>query len=133
MKKILIITTLLFSFSNLFSQNYYYSKRVESLKYRDSNGKNKSKVIKANTGNFKLYFEKNGIEGKDIFTEYINDNEMAYYALIEKYNDKELNGKIYEQGLFFSTENQDGVTVANTVNKDRLIIFSGDKIIQYDK
>ena len=50
-----------------------------------------------------------------------------------KKTNKELNGKIYEQGLFFSTENQDGVTVANTVNKDRLIIFSGDKIIQYDK
>jgi hypothetical protein len=133
MKKTIIIALLLLSFGNLYSQNYYYSKRTESIKYIDSNGKNKSKVIKANTGNFKLYFEKSGIDGKDVFTEYINDNDMGYYALVEKYSNKEFNGKLFEQGLYFSTDYQDGVIVANSLNKDRLIIFKGDKIIQYDK
>lgn len=128
-----ILLFLFFTSSQIIAQNYYYSKRTESVKYIDSNGKNTSKVIKANTGNFKLYYEKNGLDGKDLFTEYINDEEIGYFALVKKYDNKEFNGKIYQQGYYFSTEIQDGVIVSNTLNRDRVIIFIGDKIIQYDK
>lgn len=128
-----ILLLLFFTSSQIIAQNYYYSKRTESVKYIDSNGKNTSKVIKANTGNFKLYYEKNGLDGKDVFTEYINDEEIGYFALVKKYDNKEFNGKIFQQGYYFSTEIQDGVIVSNTLNKDRVIIFIGNKIIQYDK
>jgi hypothetical protein len=133
MRKTIIIVCLFFAFNNLYSQNYYYSKRTESLKYIDSNGKNSSKVIKANTGNFKLEFEKNNIDGKDLFTEYINNTDMGYYSLTQKYTNREFNGQIFEQGLFYSTDYGSGVIVAYNINKTRLIIFKGDRIIQYDK
>ena len=57
MRKTIIIACLFFALNNLYSQNYYYCKRTESVKIIDSNGKNSSKVIKANTGNFKLEFD----------------------------------------------------------------------------
>lgn len=133
MRKTIIIVCLFFAFNNLYSQNYYYSKRTESLKYIDSNGKNSSKVIKANTGNFKLEFEKNNIDGKDLFTEYINNTDMGYYSLTQKYTNREFNGQIFEQGLFYSTDYGSGVIAAYNINKTRLIIFKGDRIIQYDK
>ncbi len=133
MIKTIIISCLFFTFNNLYSQDYYYSKRVESLKYIDSNGKNSSKVIKTNTGSFKLEFEKNNIDGKDLFTEYINNVDMGYYTLTQKYSNREFNGQIFEQGLFYSTDFGSGVIVAYTINKSRLIIFKGDRIIQYDK
>lgn len=133
MKKALFILSLFILSNNLYSQYYYYSKRTESVKYVNSEGVSTSKVIKANSGNFKLYFEKSGIDGKDVFTEYINDIDNGYYTLVKKYENREFKGKIFEQGLFFSTDNQGGVMVSNTLNKDRLIIFKGDKIIQYDR
>lgn len=133
MKKIIIIVCLFFTFNNLYSQNYYYSKRTESIKYKNSNGRNSSKVINANSGDFRLEFEKNNIDGKDLFTEYINNTDMGYYSLSEKFNNKEFNGQIFEQGLFYSTDYGSGVVVAYNINKTRVIIFKGDRIIQYDK
>lgn len=133
MKKIIIITCILLAFNNLYSQNYYYSKRTESVMYKDSKGRNLSKVLKANTGDFRLEFEKNNINGKDLFTEYINNTDMGYYSLTQRYNNREFNGQIFEQGLFYSTDYGSGVIVAYNIYKTRLMIFKGDRIIQYDK
>lgn len=133
MIKTIIITCLFFTFNNLYSQDYYYSKRTESVMYKDSKGKNLSKVIKANTGDFRLEFEKNNINGKDLFTEYIDNTDMGYYSLTQRYNNREFNGQIFEQGLFYSTDYGSGVIVAYNIYKTRLIIFRGDRIIQYDK
>lgn len=123
----------IFTFNNLYSQDYYYSKRKESIMYKDSKGRNLSKVIKANTGDFRLEFEKDNINGKDLFTEYINNSDMGYYSLTQRYNNREFNGQIFEQGLFYSTDYGSGVIVAYNIYKTRLIIFKGDRVIQYDK
>lgn len=133
MIKTIIITCLFFAFNNLYSQDYYYSKRTESVMYKDSKGRNLSKVLKANTGDFRLEFEKNNINGKDLFTEYINNTDMGYYSLTQRYNNREFNGQIFEQGLFYSTDYGSGVIVAYNIYKTRLMIFKGDRIIQYDK
>ena len=133
MWKYILLFLVSFTSNELMSQNYYFTKRTESIKYIDSNGKSTSKVIKTNSGNFMLYYEKSGLDGKDVFTEYINGEEIGYFALVKKYDNKEFKGKIFEQGYYFSTEIQDGVIVANSLNKDRVIILIGDKIIQYDK
>lgn len=133
MIKTIIITCLFFTFNNLYSQDYYYSKRKESIMYKDSKGRNLSKVIKANTGDFRLEFEKDNINGKDLFTEYINNSDMGYYSLTQRYNNREFNGQIFEQGLFYSTDYGSGVIVAYNIYKTRLIIFKGDRVIQYDK
>ncbi len=58
---------------------------------------------------------------------------MCYYSLTQKYSNREFNGWIFEQGLFYSIDYGSGVIVVYTTNKSRLIIFKGDRIIQYDE
>lgn len=122
-----------FIFNTMLSQNYYYSKRVEAIKYIDSNGKNASKILKANTGNFRMFFELNLQNNKPLFTEYINDRDMGWYGLLQEVENKEYNGTIYEQGFFFSTDYSERVFVTYSLNKEHLTIFKGNKIIDYKR
>lgn len=135
MKKTILLLSIILTINTLHSQSYYYSKRIESMRYLNSNGDKATKLIKSENGNYKLVFEIGELNGKSIplFSEYINNIDQGYYTLHENLLNREISGKIYETGIYFSTLLNTTVNVFISTDKNNLIIFTNNKVIEYKK
>ena len=106
MKKYLLIFILIFLSNNLFSQNYYFKQKDEFIQYTNSKGVFTTKLDKTTFGDYKIAFEIGNSNGKEvlIFTEYNDNADMGYYALLEQKQSQEQKGKIYEVFTYYSTK-----------------------------
>ena len=133
MKKILLIILLCFLGSTLYSQNYYFKQKEEFIQYTNSKGVFTTKLEKTTLGNYKMAFEKSEINGKiyPLFTEYNDNRELGYYALLDKQSSQEKKGKVYEIYSAYSTETGGKVTVLFSTDKLSLVIFKNGTITEY--
>ena len=133
MNKILFTTLLLFLGHSLYSQNYYFKQKDEFVQYTNSQGVFTTKLVKTTYGNYKMAFEIGNSNGKRIplFTEYNDNIDMGYYALLEQKRSQEQKGKIYEVYSYYSTDTQGEVTVLFSTDKLSLVIFKNGKITEY--
>ena len=96
MKKTLFIVFLFIMSNNLYSQNYYFKQKDEFIQYTNSKGVFTTKLEKTTYGNYKMAFEIGNSNGKKIplFTEYNDNIDMGYYALLEQKRSQEQKGKL---------------------------------------
>ena len=132
MKKILI-TTLLIICGKLYSQNYFYKQKDTFIQYTNSKGVFTTKLDNTTYGDYKMKFEVGNSNGKNIplFTEYNNNIDMGYYALLEQKRSQEQKGKIYEVYSYYSTDTGGEVTVLFSIDKLSIVIFKNGKITEY--
>ena len=133
MKKTLFIVFLFIMSNNLYSQNYYFKQKDEFIQYTNSKGVFTTKLEKTTYGNYKMAFEIGNSNGKKIplFTEYNDNIDMGYYALLEQKRSQEQKGKIYEVYSYYSTDTEGEVTVLFSTDKLSLVIFKNGKITEY--
>ena len=133
MKKTLLIILLVILGNNLYSQNYYFKQKDEFIQYTNSNGVFTTKLEKTTYGNYKMAFEIGNLDGKKIplFTEYNDNVDMGYYALLKQERSQEKKGKIYEVFSYYSTDTEGEVTVLFSTDKLSLVIFKNGKITEY--
>lgn len=133
MRKTIIIACLFFVFNNLYSQDYYFKQKDDFIQYTNSQGVFTTKLVKTNYGNYKMAFEISNSNGKRIrlFTEYNDNVDMGYYALLKQEKSQEILGKIYETYSYYSTDTQVEVTVLFSTDKLSLVIFKNGKITEY--
>ena len=130
MKKTLFIVFLFIMSNNLYSQNYYFKQKDEFIQYTNSKGVFTTKLEKTTYGNYKMAFEIGNSNGKKIplFTEYNDNIDMGYYALLEQKRSQEQKGKIYEVYSYYSTATGAEVTILFSIDKLSLVIFKNGKI-----
>lgn len=118
-----------------YSQNYYYSKKVESLRYTNSKGVKSFKLINTVNGNFKLShtLSTENFGSKPLFTVYEDNIDSGYYVLFSQISNNEYGNTIYEQGTYFSTNISANVVVLTSLDKTRVIIYENNKVIEYVK
>jgi hypothetical protein len=133
MKKTLFIVFLFIMSNNLYSQNYYFKQKDEFIQYTNSKGVFTTKLEKTTYGNYKMAFEIGNSNGKKIplFTEYNDNIDMGYYALLEQKRSQEQKGKIYEVYSYYSTATGAEVTILFSIDKLSLVIFKNGKITEY--
>ena len=133
MKKTLFIVFLFIMSNNLYSQNYYFKQKDEFIQYTNSKGVFTTKLEKTTYGNYKMAFEIGNSNGKKIplFTEYNDNIDMGYYALLEQKRSQEQKGKIYEVYSYYSTATGAEVTILFCIDKLSLVIFKNGKITEY--
>lgn len=133
MKKTLLIVFLFIMANNLYSQDYYFKQKDEFIQYTNSKGVFTTKLEKTTYGNYKMAFEIGNSNGKRIplFTEYNDNVDMGYYALLKQERSQEKKGKIYEVYSYYSTDTQGEVTVLFSTDKLSLVIFKKGKITEY--
>ena len=119
--------------NNLYSQNYYFKQKDEFIQYTNSKGVFTTKLEKTTYGNYKMAFEIGNSNGKKIplFTEYNDNIDMGYYALLEQKRSQEQKGKIYEVYSYYSTATGAEVTILFSIDKLSLVIFKNGKITEY--
>ncbi|WP_291111966.1 MULTISPECIES: hypothetical protein [unclassified Flavobacterium] len=132
MKKNLFVLFLIIG-NSLYSQNYYFKQKDEFIQYTNSKGVFTTKLEKTIYGDYKMAFEIGNSNGKRIplFTEYNNNVDMGYYALLEQKNSQEQKGKIYEVYSYYSTDSSGEVTVLFSTDKLSLVIFKNGKMTEY--
>lgn len=128
MKKLLTILLMLFPFY-CFSQDFYYSKKLE---YLDNN------LISNTKGNYRLEFEIGNLQGQQLplFTIYHNDVEQTWLAFTENKGSMKKQGsnEILSKDLYFDTKTSQGTLVLSSSNKDKIIIFyNNNKRVEYYK
>lgn len=136
MKKFSLIFALIF-FLGAYSQEYTFNKKIVSVKYTDSKGNKKYTVVSNTNNEYKFKFEK-AAEPKHSPLIYVyNDSDEIgkpyNFAFSKKYDNIEIDGKIFEQSLFFSFQRNDGVIILFSFDKTRLLISYQDKMIEYIK
>lgn len=91
MKKTLLIVFLFILGNNLYSQDYYFKQKDEFIQYTNSEGVFTTKLTKTTYGNYKMIFEIGNLNGKKIplFTEYNDNEDMGYYALLKQERSQE--------------------------------------------
>jgi hypothetical protein len=136
MKKQIFLTVIIGFLATIsYSQNYYFKQKDEFIQYTNSKGEFTTKLEKTTYGNYKMVFEMGNLNGKKIplFTEYIENVDMGYYALLEQKRSQEQKGKIYEVYIYYSTETEGEVRVLFSTDKTSLVIFKNGKITEYKK
>ena len=133
MKKYLLIFILIFLSNNLFSQNYYFKQKDEFIQYTNSKGVFTTKLDKTTFGDYKIAFEIGNSNGKEvlIFTEYNDNADIGYYALLEQKQSQEQKGKIYEVFTYYSTKTGGVVTILFSKDKLSFVIFKNGNITEY--
>ena len=131
MKKLLAFLLFMSASNCLFSQNYYFKQKDELFQYTNSKGEFVTKLENTSYGNYKMEFELDNINGKPLFTEYNNNEDMGYYMLLEQNGFQEQNGKIYEVSYYYSTVTRGRVLVLFSKDKKSLVIFKNGKITEY--
>ena len=66
-----------------------------------------------------------------LFTEYNDNVDMGYYALLKQERSQEKKGKIYEVYSYYSTDTEGEVTVLFSTDKLSLVIFKNGKRTEY--
>lgn len=119
--------------NNLYSQNYNFKQKDEFISYKNSQGVMATKLEKTTYGDFKMAFEIGNSNGNrtPLFTEYNNDIDIGWYALLKQGVSQELKGKIYEVYSYYSTDIEGEVTVLFSRDKSSLVIFKNGKVIEY--
>lgn len=131
MKKLLAFLLFMTASNCLFSQNYYFKQKDELFQYTNSKGEFVTKLENTSYGNYKMEFELDNINGKPLFTEYNNNEDMGYYMLLEQNGFQEQKGKIYEVSYYYSTVTRGRVLVLFSKDKKSLVIFKNGKITEY--
>jgi hypothetical protein len=131
MKNLLAFLLFMTASNYLFSQNYNFKQKDELFQYTNSKGEFVTKLENTSYGNYKIEFELDNINGKPLFTEYNNNEDMGYYMLLEQNGFQEQKGKIYEVSYYYSTVTRGRVLVLFSKDKKSLVIFKNGKIIEY--
>jgi hypothetical protein len=131
MKKVFIFLLLLTGVT-VFSQNYYFSHRKESIKYTDSYGQTQYKLIADETSNYKFYFEVS-TDGRatQLFTVYNNGQEAYWAAEIKKSGYKEIRGIIFKQSLYYNTNSKENIYVFISQDYKKIIVMDNDGLAEY--
>jgi hypothetical protein len=131
MKNLLAFLLFMTASNYLFSQNYNFKQKDELFQYTNSKGEFVTKLENTSYGNYKIEFELDNINGKPLFTEYNNNEDMGYYMLLEQNGFQEQKGKIYEVSYYYSTVTRGRVLVLFSKDKKSLVIFKNGKITEY--
>lgn len=132
MKKSLFTILLVFVSGLIFSQTYYYKNRKESIKYTDSFGKIKYKVISNTTDNYKLVFNLSA-DGKNtpLYTIYLNGDEMYWAIELESKGYREFEDKIYKEGIYLNTSLTKKFHLLVSQDKTRILTVYDEDLIEY--
>jgi hypothetical protein len=104
MKNIIVHFLILMSIG-VYSEEYYFNRKLVSVKYSDSNGNKKQNTISKIDNSYRIVFEKAAEQKNSPIIQIYNDNEeKGYYAFVQKYENPEIGGGteyLYECNLFF--------------------------------
>jgi hypothetical protein len=103
MKNIIVHFLILMSIG-VYSEEYYFNRKLVSVKYSDSNGNKKQNTISKIDNSYRIVFEKAAEQKNSPIIQIYNDNEeKGYYAFVQKYENPEIGGgrSIYMNVIYF--------------------------------